>query len=468
MINFPFQRPSYKTVDGKTVLKTYKEGSCNSADLNSLPTDLAGGSKVRIIDPADGAAPGKIFNEDTGEWDDFFFNTGGDSLPSVTEADNGKVLTVQDGKWAAGTIYDFSSYKSITKAIRDGNIDLIPNGTEFVVPHEVFGDIWFVTRMKNAFKVHGNPTKPNLCIQSKYLLSIGGGSTVKNFQYDKPEAFQSVAEEISAGTVCKFTTITYGNWAAGTYHFTASSAIPAGSKLCISGAQNTALTSLTVDVYASAKATSKTVSYAISSGDGDATVDLGTWGTNANHPQRVSYGSNNEAESNLFQFLNADSGNGNMASVFEPKTPYDMMTNDFASIKGFLGGFPADFRECLALCDIPNITNDVYETAPFETNKHYTHTGYFFLPSRKEVYGTEENANETDETQMPYYAEIGTTDADKLLYAKGAYTASTYWLRTPHASNAYDVRVCHAGNGGALNVNNATSSRGAAPLAILA
>lgn len=364
--------------------------------------------------------------------------------------------------------YDLTDYKSITQAIRRGDSDLIPNGTEFTVPHAVYGNIVFITRMKNAFKVHGEPDRPNICIQPKFLLSVNGGSSAATFQYDRPEAFKKVATAIPAGTVCKFNTITYGGWAAGDYNFTATDDIPVGSMLCISGYQNTALTSLNVDVYANQKATTKSASYAISSGDGGATVDLGAWGTDCNHPQRVSYGSNNEAQSNLFQFLNGDSGSGVMADIFEPQTEYDMMASAFNTLKGFLSGFPDDFRECLGLVDIPNLTNNVFESAPYQTNQHYTHTGYFFLPSRKEIYGSAENANETDETQMPYYAEIATENADKLMYANGAANPTTYWLRTPYASHAHTVRICDAGNGGALNLDSAFHSHGAAPLAILA
>lgn len=36
--------------------------------------------------------------------------------------------------------------------------------------------------------------------------------------------------------------------------------------------------------------------------------------------------------------------------------------------------------------------------------------------------------------------------------------------RTPNASNANNVRICNAGNGGALNNNNANNSNGAAPI----
>ena len=365
--------------------------------------------------------------------------------------------------------YDTTSAASIVAAIRNGDADKIPNGSIFKETHAVYGDIYFVTRAKNQHKVAGDENRPTITIQPLYLLSSNGGSSAATFQYDRPEAFAKVAEAIPANTVCKFTAISYGGWEAGTYHFTATSQIPVGSMLCINAYQNTALTSCKVVVYANEKATSASAQYDISSGDGDATVNLGTWGTECNHPQRISYGSNNEAQSNLFQFLNADTGNSYMDSVFTPKTMWDMMDTSFTSKKGFLGGFSDEFRSYLGLCAIPNITNTVFETNGYTADgKNYTHNGYFFLPSRKEIYGSNETTYEDGETQFDYYRDLATTDADKLMYAKNATSPTSYWLRTPTAGNAHYVRICYTGTGGALNVYYAHYSIGVAPLAILA
>ena len=365
--------------------------------------------------------------------------------------------------------YDTTSAASIVAAIRNGDANKIPNGSIFKETHAVYGDIYFVTRAKNQHKVAGDENRSTITIQPLYLLSSNGGSSAATFQYDRPEAFAKVAEAIPANTVCKFTAISYGGWEAGTYHFTATSQIPVGSMLCINAYQNTALTSCKVVVYANEKATSASAQYDISSGDGDATVNLGTWGTECNHPQRISYGSNNEAQSNLFQFLNADTGNSYMDSVFTPKTMWDMMDTSFTSKKGFLGGFSDEFRSYLGLCAIPNITNTVFETNGYTADgKNYTHNGYFFLPSRKEIYGSNETTYEDGETQFDYYRDLATTDADKLMYAKNATSPTSYWLRTPNAGNAYNVRICGTGIGGALSSNLASNSYGVAPLAILA
>ena len=368
--------------------------------------------------------------------------------------------------------YDTTKASAIVAAIRTGNIEDIPNGSVFKETHTVYGDIYFATRAKNQHKVAGDPTRPTISIQPIYLLSANGGSTAATFQYDRPEAmFPPLEEAIPSGTVCKFTSLAYGSWTADTWHFTASTDLPAGTMLCLSGYQNTELGSLSVVAYASRKATSSLATMAISSGAGEATVNLGTWGgTTGNHPQRISYGSNNEAESNIFQFFNADTGSNYMDSVFEPMTKYDMMCTSFTSMKGFLGGFSEEFRSYLGLCAIPNISNTVFESqdSQYSVSSAYTHNGYFFLPSRKEIYGSNENAYEAEEEQFEYYRDVATTDHDKLMYAKGASSPTTYWLRTPAAGHANVVRICYAGSDGALHYYYAYSSLGAAPLAILA
>jgi len=392
--------------------------------------------------------------------------------PVITALGERLDKNVSDLKSAIDALWNVMSFDmtlpTIMANLRHNRIDKIPLGATFTVPHAVYGDITFAIRAKNMHKCADDETKPTLTIQPIYLLSDNGGSSAATFQFDRAEAFCKVETLIPAGTVCKFTTITYGEWTAGTYMFTADADIPAGSKLCISGVQNAALTSLKVRVYASAKATSHIAEYAISTEDGTATLDLGTWGEDLNHPQRVSYGSNNEAQSNIFQWLNADTGSANMDSVYEESTEFDMMDTSFTSKKGFLGGFGAEFRSYLGLAKIPNITNGVFETGPYVKNESYFHQGYFFLPSRKEIYGTNENVYEDGETQFDFYKDIMTANADKLMYARGAVNPVSYWIRTPNAGSAFLVRICYTGLGGQLHNFYASSGFAVAPLAILA
>lgn len=374
---------------------------------------------------------------------------------------------VSDLKESVNTYLSVNTWQGIVRVLRNGGT--VPNGTEFTVPHEVYGDVEFVTRRMNVDKVADDQDAQTVTIQTKYLLSVNGGTSAATFQYDRQEAFhEALTEVIPAGSVCKFRNpTTYGSWNAGIYHFTADSEIPVGAMLCINAYQNTALPSCKVNVYANPKATATLGQYAIAEGDGGATVDLGDW---TNHPQRVSYGSNNEAEAGITQWLNGVTGVNAMDSIWTPKTPHDMMNPAFTALKGFLGGFPEEFQNALKLCNVHNITNNVFEDPDGEyvTGDEYTHLAKIWLPSRKEIYGSNETAKEASETQFPYYEEIATTDADKLMYAKGATSPTSYWLRTPSASGASYVRVCGTGGGGALNNYAASGAGGVAPLGILA
>ena len=107
--------------------------------------------------------------------------------------------------------YDTSDYKSIVAAVRRGDANKIPNGVSFSVPHAVYGNIDFIVRRKNVDKVAGDPDRPTLTVQTKYLLSVNAGSSAATFQYDRPEAmFAALSTAIPSGTVVKFTATGYG------------------------------------------------------------------------------------------------------------------------------------------------------------------------------------------------------------------------------------------------------------------
>lgn len=363
--------------------------------------------------------------------------------------------------------YDFTDWRQIVAAIRAGHADRVPNGTVFAVPHETYGNIKFVTRARNQHHVVGDATRPTITIQALNLIPTNSAATAAlTLQYDRPEAMCKVEEAIPAGTVVKFTSIAASQWTADDWHFTATNEISVGAMLCLNHYYDTPLGQCSVTVYTTPKDASPAQTLALASGDGEATVDLGTWGTDMNHPQRISYGSNNEAESNVFFWLNCD---GVVSDKWTQQTKYDMLGTAYNNREGFLGGFPEDFRACLGLCAIPNITNTIFESqdSAYEVNTAYTHNGYFFLPSRKEIYGTNENANEDDEVQFAYYKNIATKDADKLMFAENAVSPTTYWIRTPYAGNSSNVRICYATNGGALYHSYASNSHALAPLAIL-
>lgn len=299
--------------------------------------------------------------------------------------------------------YNTTDYHEIVYAIRHGHADQIPNGSTFIVPHTQYGNIEFITRARNQHKVVGEPSRPTITIQARYLLPGSAAATsAKTFTYDRQEAMCKIAEAIPANTVVKFTSTKYGSWEAGDWHFTTINEIPAGALIGLNKSQNTTLGQCSAVVYLTPKDTAPNQTCALSSGDGSATVNLGTWGTGSmNHAHRISYGSNNDAESNIFFWLNC---NGITSEQWQPKTQYDMLDTGYINLPGFLGGFSEDFRSYLGLCAVPNISNNAFEAqdSQYETNSTYSHNGYFFLPSRKEIYGTDENTNESDEIQFDY------------------------------------------------------------------
>ena len=409
-----------------------------------------------------------------GGWFDFISGAGEDENGEAFTATATEITCLQDLNtiWTDGTNlsveargigWDNATWQDVVLALELGLT--VPNGVEFTVHNEYYGDIDFIVRRSNVDKVSGSPTTPTTTVQCKYLLSDDNGNSAISLQYDRPEAFTAPLESaIAANSKVKFSlNVAYGSWTVGSYQFTPDVQLPVGTALCMSGYQNTALTALKVQAYTDRTCKTKIGEWAVSASDGTESVDLGDW---QNHPQRVSHGSNNEAESNVFQMLN---GIGLMRDIWEPKTPYDLMTSNYnnATRYGFLGGFPEDFRQHLGLAVIDNITNNVFECPPMEKNKAFQHTGYIWLPSRKEIYGSNENANEADETQFPYFEETGTTDADKLMYAKNAVNPKSYWLRTPYAGTANNVRICDTGHGGGLYSSGALGSVGLGPLAIL-
>lgn len=363
--------------------------------------------------------------------------------------------------------YDFTDWRQIVAAIRAGHADRVPNGTVFTVHHDTYGDLKFVTRARNQHHAVGDATRPTITIQALNLIPSTTAATASlNLQYDRPEAMCRVEEAIPASTVVKFTSTATSQWVAGDWHFTATSEIPVGAMLCLDHDLKTPLDQCSVTVYTTPKDTVATQTLALSSSDGGATVDLGTWGDDMNHLQHISYGSNNEAESNLFFWLNCD---GVVSDKWTQQTKYDMLGTWYDGKEGFLGGFQEDFRACLGMCAIPNITNTVFESqdSAYETNTAYTHNGFFFLPSRKEIYGINENENEDDEVQFAYYKDIGTQNADKLMFAENAVSPTSYWIRTPVAGQASGVRICNSSFVGGIAGTSANGSYALAPLAIL-
>ena len=352
---------------------------------------------------------------------------------------------------AIGGTYDLTNWADIRAAIVAGSgEELFPAGYIMpVVTHSTYGDLYWEVQ-KNYVTSEG---KHRCQLWLKY-----GVSGLSSIQYDGAEAFYYASAALPAGTYNFTVASTQSSWAAGTYQFTLTTAVPAKGQLKISGNYTTALTSLTVQSFSSQTATTATESVAITSGSSG--TSLGTLGTELNHVQRISYGSNNWKESAMRQFLNSAAAAG---SVWTPQTKFDRPPSWQSTLVGFLKGLPQDFLSAVALSEIKTYTNSVFESPDSTTPKNsvYTTKDRFYLPSRMEVYGSSEGSYPDGTTQFEPL--VGSTNADKIKTLYNGTKLNSYWLRSPHTSHAYTMRIEYTPSGGALGSNHAYNSSGVVP-----
>lgn len=354
---------------------------------------------------------------------------------------------------AIGATVSLSSFKNAQSIVRSGRgPDLIPPGTLLRTTHTTYGEIVFEVMQHNVDKHVSDPDIPTMTLLARNVA-------IDTLQYDNAEAFYYCASALAAGTYSFTVPETIAQWTAGTYKFTTTAQVPAGGILKLSGNWGTALTSLSVQAFASRSATTASFTCAITSGSGG--TSLGTWGTELNHAHRIGYGSNNWKESAMRQFLNSEGAAG---QFWTPQTKFDYAPSWNASTAGFLAGFDDDFLDSLGVCSVHNISNSVYESpdSAVQAGERYTTQDRIWLPSRKEIYGDSEGVGE-DVSQFPLY--VGTEAAAKIKYNNsGVY--KPYWLRSPTATNARYVRVSYTG--GSLNDYSAALAVGVVPACIIA
>jgi hypothetical protein len=178
---------------------------------------------------------------------------------------------------------------------------------------------------------------------------------------------------------------------------------------------------------------------------------------NTNSIQRALLGSNNWADSALRQYINANKAAG---SVWTPKTKWDRPPSWASTTDGLLYGMDEDFL---------NVIGDVTKVTALNTvsdgGGSVTTTEKFFLVSRTEVYGGNEN-NIAEGVAYPYYSDYsdlpapGTgDDSNRIKYRNGS--AKYWWLRSPTSGNAYGVRYVYLS--GSVYDNVVTYSLGVAP-----
>ena len=348
---------------------------------------------------------------------------------------------------AVGSQVDISTWAGIQKAVRSGIAkDILPVGTQMAVNHSVYGI--------HLFDVVAHDYLKSVHDENAHTMTIQQHDLLPGTQFDAPEAFYYAETQLAAGTYNVILATAYGGWAAGTYQFTLTQAVPAGGQLLINGYESTAITSLKVQSFANRTTNTAIESVAITAGSGG--TNLGTFGEGAiNHIQRVSYGSNNYKESAMRQFLNSSAAAG---SVWTPQTKFDRPPSWLTSLAGYKNGLDQDFLAVVGNVVLPCSANNIYEAPDSSITKgtKYTLNDEFYLASAREIFNTNWDV-EDDSKVFPFYE--GAVNADRIKYHDDS--AANWWLRTPYSGPAYDVRLVRSD--GTMYVSVAYYAHGLAP-----
>lgn len=283
----------------------------------------------------------------------------------------------------------------------------------------------------------------------------------QNVQFDVREAIFKATADIPAGTY-HFTTsvagITDTNWTSSqksgwskTWQFTTTQAIPKGGVLCFAKPKDwdTDLSTEGVSSYKTNSDTTAIETVDITEGTGG--TDLATLGT-INHAQRICYGYNRYAQSNIRQWLNSKADAGQW---FVPQNDWDRPI-DLKSDKGFMNDIDQDFLGVLTKSKIVTDINKISDNGG-----HDITYDYFFLPCIKNLNGGDnffsspgtEAQDIEDADVWDYYTKFrmdgksGTnTEEDsnrtKLRMNKPAETCY-WWMRSPCPAYAFYVRVVY-------------------------
>ena len=377
-----------------------------------------------------------------------------------------------NGKWIPA-----SSWSEFRDLVRSGDAPtLYPVGTKL---YENWGDetsnAWIVVDYPNDNRY----IDPDLAQQGyTNRVMLMEEKLYYPIVFDAAEALMAVTTELPAGTY-RFTIPNYDATYGGnkTYYFVLNNSVPVGGQLVLNWPYRAV--PRTITTYASATATTSIESYGTAAnplpewveGTSPEAIDLGTITMSAtattntygifNHIHRARYGSNNYAQSDIRQYMNATTTNW-----WAPQTIFDRI-HSLNSSTGILGTLNTDFVNVLATPSITNIANNTFEYQSlngdtFTLNTEYTiDTDKLFLLSHSEV---NLSASPTLGTVLDYYVDADNTKRIKYDRTNNS-TARYWWFRTPNPTNARDVRNCSPS--GALSSNSAYSGFGCAPACII-
>lgn len=391
-----------------------------------------------------------------------------DIVPLVTEADNGKILTVLDGKWTAVNPA-ITNWEKVQLLVRAGLApQYFPAGYEFIT-HDSMEDTDIVWRVvgHDTIKAADETLTHTMILETKYVYSKSPGSYI-SLQFDAQEALYYAKEELLAGTY-NFTLLenydtTYGGGK--TYSFILTKPVPAGGVIMFPWGYNQQASEVKISTYATQADTTAIETVPVTEGSEGTSLGTADGKTeNMNHNHRIRYGSNNYAQSAIEQWLNSKEAAGN---VWRPQTKFDRSPSWASSQAGFMARLPEDFIAVIQPAIVPCRTNSVYEVnsldgTEFVTNQTYSLKRKFFLLSRPEISGTWDNSELKDGEQLEYYK--GLMEAERIKYEPSGL-ARYCWVRTPTINTAGTARVVNLY--GSLTSVNTSDAVAIAPACIIA
>lgn len=162
---------------------------------------------------------------------------------------------------------------------------------------------------------------------------------------------------------------------------------------------------------------------------GGRTYPIAQW-YEKNYSNKELRGSNNYAQSNMDQGLTAEVELNEL--TFEKRNPWDKLATSWRR-KGLMMEIDPNFKACLLPVDIVTALSDT------DGGGTETISRAVFLPSMTEIYG----GGTTQGRQYDWY--VDTVNSDKIKLLNGV--ATTWWLRSPHVTNALDVYFVIASGG---------------------
>ncbi len=344
-------------------------------------------------------------------------------------------------------------------------------GDKIIITETAENEI-FVVRGHNHHAPSDTRLTNSMTLEAKYVY--GTASAYKALVFDATEALYYAESGLEAGSY--YFTVKNQAWYQADndvpYYFTLLNDVPAGGQLVLNMTYNASLQGKSISVFASPSALSASETATLSSTPITGAVNLGEPDgetPNMNHMHRAIFGSNNYAQSNVRQWLNAT---GKVNTYYAAKTKFDRpsgyYTGSDTAYAGFAHGFGDDFLNAVKPAVIPCRTNDVYECdsldgTTFTKSSTYNVKDKFFLLSMPEIYGTWDSSALKDGTLLDYYD--GLTNTERIKY--DAFGVARYcWLRSPYPWNAHYERIVNAD--GSLNGYSAYGGIGAAPACIIA